>query len=91
MRPYWFFTDEMKEGDFKSMVHHHHFKPIDNGTIMIDEFNFESPYGLIGKLANVLFLTKYMKRFLVQRNNIIKEYAETHKWKTVLPEKETVR
>lgn len=84
MRPYEFFTDEMKRGDFKSMVHHHYFKPIDNGTIMIDEFKFEAPYGFIGKLVNYFFLTTYMKQLLEQRNNVIKQYAETHTWKTVL-------
>jgi len=84
MRPYESFTDEMKEGSFKSMKHHHYFKPIDNGTIMIDEFIFESPYGVIGKLANRLVLTKYMRTLLQQRNKIIKDYAESHRWKTVL-------
>ena len=84
MKPYEFFTDEMKQGDFKSMVHHHYFKAINNGTIMIDEFNFESPYRFIGQLANYFFLTAYMKGLLEQRNAVIKTYAETHTWKTVL-------
>jgi ligand-binding SRPBCC domain-containing protein len=86
MKPYTFFTDEMKQGDFASMLHHHYFKPIANGTIMIDEFTFTSPYGLLGKAVNKVFLTNYMKRLLTQRNNIIKDYAESHKWKTVLAE-----
>ena len=78
------FTDEMVTGDFKSFVHHHHFKPIQNGTIMIDVLYFESPYGIIGRWFNKIFLTSYLKRFLVKRNSIIKEYAETGKWKAVL-------
>ena len=84
MRPYESFTDEMKQGDFKSMVHHHYFKPIDNGTIMIDDFNFESPYGFIGKLVNRFFLTAYMRRLLEQRNIVKKQYAETQTRKTVI-------
>lgn len=91
MSPYTFFTDEMLEGDFKSMKHHHYFKPIKNGTIMIDEFYFESPYGFIGRLANHIFLTRYMKTLLEGRNNVIKEYAETHRWKTVLQQAGAVR
>lgn len=91
MKPYSFFTDEMKKGDFKSMAHHHYFKPIANGTVMIDELFFESPYGVLGKLVNAVFLTKYMARLITQRNTIIKQYAETGKWKTVLPQAETVR
>ncbi len=91
MRAYTFFTDEMKQGDFKSMVHHHYFKAIDNGTIMIDEFYFESPYGFIGKLVNRYFLTRYMTNLLERRNAVIKDYAETNKWKTVLQQLEAVR
>jgi len=91
MKPYTFFTDEMKQGDFKSMVHHHYFKPIDNGTVMIDELYFEAPYGVLGKLVNTLFLTKYMTKLIEQRNLIIKDFAETGKWKTVLPQADAVK
>ena len=45
------FTDEQVKGDFKMMKHEHHFKPCENGTIMIDLFHFESPYGAIGKIV----------------------------------------
>lgn len=79
-----FFTDEMQKGDFKSFSHQHHFKATENGTIMIDLLNFETPYGIIGKIANRLFLTAYMQNFLITRNAVIKEYAETQKWKTIL-------
>lgn len=78
------FTDEMIKGDFKSFNHEHHFKTTANGTIVIDIIHFETPYGSIGKLANSLFLTSYLERLLTKRNEVIKEYAETQKWKTIL-------
>lgn len=78
------FTDEMLTGDFKSMKHEHHFKPISNGTLMIDLLSFESPYGNIGKLVNKIFLTRYLKKLLERRNLVIKEYAESEKWKFLL-------
>lgn len=78
------FMDEQLQGDFKMMKHEHYFKPCDNGTILIDLFHFESPYGLIGKWFNNLYLTKYLRRLLEQRNSTIKEYAETGKWKNLL-------
>lgn len=78
------FTDEMIKGDFKSFSHEHHFKTTANGTIVIDIIHFETPYGSIGKLANSLFLTSYLERLLTKRNEVIKEYAETQKWKTIL-------
>lgn len=78
------FTDEMVAGDFKTMKHEHHFKPVDNGTLMIDLFSFETPYGNFGKIVNSLFLVKYMRKLLEHRNGVIKEYAEGDKWKFLL-------
>lgn len=71
-----FFVDEMVEGDFKKMRHEHRFKAIDNGMLMIDQFYFETPYGIFGKLVNFLFLKSYMKRLLAERNKEIKRIAE---------------
>jgi len=78
------FTDEMQQGDFKSFHHEHHFKPTNNGTIMIDLVAFESPYGIIGKLANKFYLKNYLEKLLLKRNEVIKEYAESKKWITIL-------
>jgi ligand-binding SRPBCC domain-containing protein len=78
------FTDEMVDGDFSHLKHDHHFKTVANGTLMIDLFNFESPYGALGKLANRVFLTNYLKNLLEQRNQMIKEYAESEKWRFIL-------
>jgi ligand-binding SRPBCC domain-containing protein len=78
------FCDEMAEGDFKSLVHHHHFKEVENGTIMIDIMKYEPPYGSIGRLFSKLYLTNYLRKLLERRNAVIREFAETDKWKHVL-------
>jgi len=78
------FVDEQIEGGFKKMRHEHHFKPCDNGTIMIDLFEFEAPYGAVGRVIASLYLTRYMRQLLEHRNRIIKEYAESEKWRTFL-------
>jgi ligand-binding SRPBCC domain-containing protein len=78
------FIDEMLKGDFKSFKHEHHFKAIDNGTIMIDVVLFESPMGFIGRFFNYIYLKHYLSTLLIKRNNSIKDFAETEKWKTVL-------
>jgi len=84
MDPPLSFTDEMVDGDFKSLRHEHHFKRIDNGTLLIDIFTYEAPYGSLGRLADRLFLTRYMKTLLETRNKTIKDYAESEKWKFIL-------
>jgi len=78
------FTDEQKQGDFKMMKHEHHFKSCDNGTIMIDILDFETPYGMLGKFLNSFYITSYLKKLLEQRNRTIKEFAESNKWRRLL-------
>lgn len=78
------FTTEQLQGDFKMMRHEHHMKPCDNGTILIDLFHFESPYGIMGQVLNNFYLTRYIRRLLEQRNKTIKEFAEGNRWKKLL-------
>lgn len=82
-RPFHF-TEEMLKGDFKSYRHEHHFKGIDNGTILIDLLHFETPYGIIGRLFNHYYLTAYLETLLKTRNQVIREYAESRKWIALL-------
>lgn len=81
-RPH-FFVDEMVSGAFKSFRHEHHFEECKEGTLMKDIFTFESPLGILGTLANKIFLTNYMSYFLNKRNKMIKEFAETPKGKKI--------
>lgn len=71
------FIDVMQEGAFKSMRHHHIFKSVNGKTLMTDIFEFESPLGIIGKVFNAIFLTGYLKNFLLERNHLIKTVAES--------------
>ncbi len=71
------FTDEMLEGNFAFMKHQHTFEELAPGkTLMIDRFAFKSPYGLVGRVVDLVFLNGYMQRFLVRRNAMIKVVAE---------------
>lgn len=71
-----YFVDEMVSGAFKSFKHEHIFEEVNNQTIMIDKFHFESPYGVLGKLTNSLFLKNYMADLLKTRNYFLKLEAE---------------
>ncbi len=72
-----YFTDEMVEGAFKSIRHQHLFYAVNDQTVMKDIFAFESPYGMLGELANFLFLGWYMENLLKKRNRVIKKVAES--------------
>lgn len=80
-----YFCDEMQQGAFKAMRHAHYFEPAGAITVMRDVFEFTSPLGFLGKIADMVVLTAYLRRFLAQRGAVIKAYAETNAWQTVLP------
>lgn len=79
-----YFIDEMYKGIFKGFRHEHRFDPEGNYTRMVDVFEYEAPLGVLGRIANLLFLKKYMTKLLITRNDVIKEFAESEKWKEVL-------
>jgi len=81
------FEDEMVQGAFATMHHRHFFESTrDGNTRMTDAFSFSAPYGWIGRLVEALFLEKYMRRFLIRRNRILKELAESERWREFLGE-----
>ena len=79
-----YFVDEQDEGDFRMLKHEHYFKPVENGTIMIDQIHYETPDGLFGRLVNKFYLEDYMKKLLLHRNKMIKQVAEGNLWNQYL-------
>ncbi|OIQ17643.1 MAG: cell division protein [Flavobacterium sp. MedPE-SWcel] len=71
-----YFVDEMVSGTFKSFKHEHIFNEENDVTIMTDIFDYKSPYGVLGRIADSLFLKSYMSNLLVKRNRVVKEFAE---------------
>lgn len=81
------FTDEMVTGPFKRFKHQHLFYKKGNGIIMQDIFDYESPLGALGIIADKLFLEKYMTKLLTTRNRIVKQFAEDPElYKKILPQ-----
>ncbi|MEO8885759.1 MAG: SRPBCC family protein [Mucilaginibacter sp.] len=78
-----FFADEMVSGAFKSFRHEHFFFTVEGKTVMRDVFVFESPFGILGKLFNLITLKAYMTSLLTQRNAVIKQVAEDGKWEEI--------
>ena len=83
-KPY-IFRDEQTKGIFDFFRHDHIFEEKDGKTVMTDVFEYRAPFGFLGNIADGLFLQKYMTNLLLQRNKVIKEVAESDKWKEVLP------
>ena len=76
MNLYDYFVDEMEEGKFKTFRHEHFFEEKNGVTIMTDKLQYETPFSIIGKLFDTLFLKNHLINFLLERNKILKKTAE---------------
>ena len=73
-----YFVDEMVEGKFKSFKHEHSFIEENGFVMMIDNIQYQTPYGIFGKLFDVFLLKKHLTNFISERNNVLKELAENN-------------
>ena len=71
-----YFVDEMEKGQFKSFRHEHFFEFKNGVVIMKDKLQYETPFGLAGKLFDHLLLKKHLTQFLLKRNQHLKTLAE---------------
>jgi ligand-binding SRPBCC domain-containing protein len=78
------FRDSFVRGAFRRFDHDHFFSQRGEITTMRDVFDFQSPLGILGCIADYLVLTPYLKHFLITRNATIKATAETDEWKHYL-------
>jgi ligand-binding SRPBCC domain-containing protein len=78
------FVDTMLKGAFAYMKHTHLFEVSGTRTLMTDVFEFKSPLGVLGRMADDLFLKAYVTRLLTNRNLEIKAVAESERWRDLL-------
>jgi ligand-binding SRPBCC domain-containing protein len=75
------FRDSLVRGAFRRFDHDHFFAQRGEITVMRDVFDFQSPFGILGRIADRLFLIEYMRRLLLTRHALIKTVAETEQWR----------
>ncbi len=80
-----YFQDTMIRGAFRCMQHDHYFRSLSpSGTEMKDLFCFAAPIPLLGRIAEVTVLRRYMQSLLRERNSVLKEIAESSEWQRYL-------
>jgi ligand-binding SRPBCC domain-containing protein len=88
--PPTFFQDIMTAGAFKSFEHNHRFEQQDGDTVMKDELRFSAPFGVLGLIVERLVLRNYLTRFLFERNQFLKQVAESEMWREYLSKTESL-
>jgi ligand-binding SRPBCC domain-containing protein len=74
------FVDEQVRGPFRSFHHEHLFTPAGAGiTVMVDRVHFDAPLGVVGRLAELAVLDRYLQRLIDTRNAFLKDAAERNR------------
>jgi ligand-binding SRPBCC domain-containing protein len=68
-----FFIDEQRKGPYQIWHHEHHFKEMDNGVEMHDILYYHIPFGIFGRVADVIFVHKKVKQIFSFREKRISE------------------
>ena len=68
-----YFIDEQRFGPYSLWHHQHHFKSIDGGVEMMDIVHYKNALGILGKLANVLFVRNQLKGIFDYRFKKVEE------------------
>jgi ligand-binding SRPBCC domain-containing protein len=81
-----FFQDTMIQGAFRFMQHDHVFRALSpDETEMREVLRFAAPVPVLGRLAEIAVLRRYMRALLCERNAVVKEIAESALWRKYLP------
>lgn len=71
-----YFVDEQLKGQFKNFKHQHFFEQKENYVEVTDILEYETPFGIFGKLFDKILLKKHLTNFIIHRNAVLKDLAE---------------
>lgn len=80
------FRDSMVAGVFARFDHVHEFAFGDGVTKVRDVFDFTSPWGVLGRIADALVVERHMRLFLERRMQDIRQLAESDAWRAFVPD-----
>ncbi len=69
-----YFVDEQRFGPYAMWHHQHHFREVSDGVEMTDEVNYVVPLGLLGRLANWLFVERQVSAIFDHRHKVLATY-----------------
>lgn len=66
------FADSQLSGPYRIWWHEHGFRPVPGGTLMEDRVSYGVPLGLLGRVANRLFVAPELRRIFAYRRDVIR-------------------
>lgn len=68
-----FFVDEQRIGPYKMWHHEHIFEIKKDGILMTDIITYIPPFGLLGRVANQLFIKRRINEIFDYRENVLNQ------------------
>ena len=65
------FVDEQRFGPYSFWHHQHIFEPRDGGVLMTDIIHYKVPFGIVGKLANILVVKRKVNAIFEYRTKVL--------------------
>ena len=62
-----YFVDEQRVGPYRIWHHEHHVREVPGGVMMTDRVTYQPPLGILGSLANSLFIRRQLKGIFTYR------------------------
>jgi ligand-binding SRPBCC domain-containing protein len=68
-----YFVDEQRVGPYSIWHHEHFIEEIEGGVLMTDILTYKPPFGIIGRIANSLFIKNKIDEIFTYRENKLNE------------------
>lgn len=69
-----YFVDEQRFGPYSFWHHQHWFREVEGGIEMTDIVNYSLPLGLLGRIANSLFVKNKLQEIFDFRESVVNKY-----------------
>jgi ligand-binding SRPBCC domain-containing protein len=66
-----YFVDEQRFGPYSFWQHQHWLTPTEQGVVMTDIITYKIPFGVIGRLANWLFIGQQIQKIFAYRRQAL--------------------
>ena len=67
VKEFEYFVDEQRIGPYALWHHQHKIEPVDGGVLMTDIVTYQPPLGILGALANTLFIRRQLAQIFDYR------------------------
>jgi ligand-binding SRPBCC domain-containing protein len=74
-----YFVDEQRFGPYSFWHHKHFIKEVEGGVEMIDIVHYKLPFGILGRIANALFVKKQLSEIFNYRYEKLEELYNSNK------------